>query len=91
MLVTYAYGVELLSELLKNPWRWFLSGSNPPHSHSLAGVCAGGGGLSQGVCSVAEHVVKCIVARERDGGSVSNFHIFESMPLSDGHVGMALS
>ena len=36
----------------------------------------------QGVWSVDEHVAEWIVARERDIGIVSNFHIFERMPLS---------
>jgi hypothetical protein len=36
----------------------------------------------QGVWSVDEHVAEWIVARERDTGIVSNFHIFERMPLS---------
>ena len=44
--------------------------------------------LIQGVCLVAELFAGCIVARVRVGRIVSNFHIFESIPLSDGFVGL---
>ena len=38
--------------------------------------------LLQGVRSVAELVAEWIVALERDTRIVSNFHIFDKMPLS---------
>jgi len=37
----------------------------------------------QGVWSVAELIAECIVAQEHRIRMLSNFHIFESMPLSD--------
>ena len=45
-------------------------------------------GNTQGVCSVDEHFADWIVARERVGRIVPNFHIAMEMSLSSSHVGL---